>query len=248
MGLYGVRREQCSRGIEAHAAIAGCPSPPLTAIVQGAGAWTVVTIVGEVDLRVIPLVRGLVGPDVRNLLFDLQDVTFMDASGLDLLIGSQRRALAAGGCMRLAAPSRPVRRLLMLTSMSRMFSTFASVDEAIVTPLAPLCISPTPSQECLPRGSEPAPPGGVGDLNPEPRPTPVQSPVAGGWGGLHRRRISPMSPLPVTSAFRPWHGHDVMPQHSDRRPLSTRHHTHAPPRYSKEADRDHRRGVHVLRA
>jgi anti-sigma B factor antagonist len=71
------------------------------------------------------------------VVFELRQVTFMDGRGLDFLLSSQRDALRAGGCVRLVAPSRKVRRLLMLTGSNREFTTFASVDEAISVPVPP---------------------------------------------------------------------------------------------------------------
>ena len=102
--------------------------------VSVSGTWTIVAIVGEMDLVVEPLVSELVGADARHLVFELRQVTFMDGRGLDLLLRSQRDALKAGGCVRLVAPSRQVRRLLMLTGSNREFTTFASVEEATSVP------------------------------------------------------------------------------------------------------------------
>ena len=99
------------------------------------GAWTIVSIAGEMDLLVVPLVRELVSADARYVVFELRQVTFMDGRGLDLLLRSQRGALRAGGCVRLVTPSRQVRRFLMLTGSNREFTTFASVDKAMSVPV-----------------------------------------------------------------------------------------------------------------
>jgi len=56
-----------------------------------------VSIAGEMDLLVVPLVRELVSADARHVLFELRQVTFIDASGLDLLLSRQRGALRTGG-------------------------------------------------------------------------------------------------------------------------------------------------------
>jgi anti-sigma B factor antagonist len=102
--------------------------------VHASGVWTIVAIAGEMDLLTVPLIRELVSADARHVMFELRQVTFMDGRGLDLLLRSQRGALRAGGCVRLVAPSRQVRRLLMLTGSNREFTTFASVDEATSVP------------------------------------------------------------------------------------------------------------------
>jgi hypothetical protein len=50
----------------------------------------------------------------------------------------RRAARAAGGCVRLVAPSRQVRKLRVLTGSDRGFLTFDSLDEAVAarSPLA----------------------------------------------------------------------------------------------------------------
>lgn len=114
---------------------AGTAGPNVSVSVHVSGAWTIVAIAGEMDLLVVPLVRELVSADALHVVFELREVTFMDGRGLDLLLRSQRGALRAGGCVRLVAPSRQVRRFLMLTGSNREFTTFASVDEAMSVPV-----------------------------------------------------------------------------------------------------------------
>ena len=131
MSIDGVSGERWSAARDAGAA--RCRTC-LSVRVSVLGAWTIVAIVGEMDLLVVPLISGLVDADARHLVFELRQVTFMDGRGLDLLLRSQRDALKAGGCVRLVAPSRKVRRLLMLTGSNREFTTFESVDEATSVP------------------------------------------------------------------------------------------------------------------
>lgn len=132
MGLRAIRTQQ-RRAVDA--APADEDRCPLTVSVREAGAWTVVTIAGEMDLRVTPLVRELVRAGCRRLVLDLSRVTFMDVGGLDLLVERQREALGADGCLRLAAPSRHVRRVLVMTATNRTFTTCGSVHEAISRPV-----------------------------------------------------------------------------------------------------------------
>lgn len=135
MSIDEVGGERWSAAADAGTARSGAS---VSVSVSVSGAWTIVSIAGEMDLLVVPLVSELVGADARHLVFELRQVTFMDGRGLDLLLKSQRDALKAGGCVRLVAPSRKVRRLLVLTGSNREFTTFASVDEATSVP------APTP--------------------------------------------------------------------------------------------------------
>ena len=64
------------------------------------------------DVQVIPLLADLVGSDTARVVLDLHEVTFMDAQGLGSIVDTHRRLLAAGGCVRLVAPSSSVRKIL----------------------------------------------------------------------------------------------------------------------------------------
>lgn len=97
--------------------------------------WTVIAVAGEMDAQVAPLVADLVGISAAHVVYDLREVTFMDASGLGVLMDSQGKAARAGGCVRVVAPSIPVRRLLALTRTDRVFLTFESVADALATPV-----------------------------------------------------------------------------------------------------------------
>jgi anti-anti-sigma factor len=127
--------EQWSVAVDAQIASTGRLSPVLSTSVSVSGAWTLVTIAGEMDLQVVPPVRELVSAEARHLVFDLRQVTFMDACGLDLLVRSQSDALQKGGCVRLVAPSRRVRRVLLMTGLNREFSIFTSVEKATMAPV-----------------------------------------------------------------------------------------------------------------
>jgi anti-sigma B factor antagonist len=95
------------------------------------GRWMVVEVTGEMDLQVFSLMPRLPRKRTAGVVFELGGVTFMDAGGLALLSGTQRRAFAVGGEVRLAAPSRAALRLLELTGSAGVFPIFDSVDAAL---------------------------------------------------------------------------------------------------------------------
>jgi anti-anti-sigma factor len=86
------------------------------------------------DIQALPLVADVVGSDATRVVFELNGVTFMDARGLGMMVEIQRRALEAGGCVRLAAPSKSVRRVLTLTGCDPIFETFESLRRAVSPP------------------------------------------------------------------------------------------------------------------
>lgn len=87
--------------------------------------WTVCHVTGDVELLNAHTLRehlldALEQPGHRVLL-DLSAVTFMDASGLGVLVFIKRMAILRGGALRLLAPSSAVCRLLMASGLSGHF-------------------------------------------------------------------------------------------------------------------------------
>lgn len=112
------------------------PSPPSVSV-QGrrSGPWTILEVEGEMDIQALPLVADLLRGPVGGVVLELHAVTFMDAGGLGMMVDVQRRTRDAGGCLRLAAPSSSVRRVLTLTGCDRAFRTFDSLVRAVSTPM-----------------------------------------------------------------------------------------------------------------
>ncbi|WTW99578.1 STAS domain-containing protein [Streptomycetaceae bacterium NBC_01309] len=66
-----------------------------------------------------------------DLVVDLSGVTFCDACGLSALIGIRRRALEAGGSLRLAAVPSDLDRLLTRTGLRDFLTAHPTVDDAV---------------------------------------------------------------------------------------------------------------------
>ena len=96
----------------------------------------VVTVGGEVDLDTASQLGDHALDAVRDtsphVVLDLTGVTFMDSTGLKVLLSIQRRAELAGGSFGVAGPSRSVRKILALTGLDQTFALHDTVDEATV--------------------------------------------------------------------------------------------------------------------
>jgi anti-sigma B factor antagonist len=94
----------------------------LTLQVQHRHGYVLVTAVGELDISTVSQLRGLLatltarGPRV---IVDLDQVSFVDASGLGVLAGASARAAAAGGSLHVTAATPRVRRVLAVTGLDR---------------------------------------------------------------------------------------------------------------------------------
>jgi len=113
----------------------GEPEPSVSVDVRRFGGWIVVEVSGEMDIQAMTLFADLFKGNAAHVVFELRGVTFIDASGLRILLECRRIALAAGGCVRVVAPSRQVGRLLTLTGSCPAFSTFHSLLDAVTAPV-----------------------------------------------------------------------------------------------------------------
>jgi anti-anti-sigma factor len=97
-------------------------------------------LAGELDLARAPALReqllGLLRPGSSRLILDLSRVSFCDASGLAVLVGTGHLARRLGGFQRLAAVSPEVARVLNLTGLHRHLPVFATVQAAAAGPPA----------------------------------------------------------------------------------------------------------------
>jgi anti-sigma B factor antagonist len=66
-----------------------------------------------------------------NLLIDMSAVTFMDSSGLGVLISALRKCRAAGGNLGLCGVPESVALVLRLTSMEKVLTCFDNLETGI---------------------------------------------------------------------------------------------------------------------
>jgi anti-anti-sigma factor len=95
----------------------------------------IVTLGDDLDIVSAPAVRerllSLLRPDASRLVIDMSAVRYADASGLAVLVSTQRRAVLLGGTLRLAAMQPEVARVLTVTGFSRRLAAYPTVQAAI---------------------------------------------------------------------------------------------------------------------
>ncbi len=74
-------------------------------------------------------ISDLVRSGVDIVLIDLQDVTFIDSSGLGALVAMMKMVQTAGGKLFVCSINEQVRMLFELTRMEKVFERFADQDE-----------------------------------------------------------------------------------------------------------------------
>lgn len=84
------------------------------------GECTVITVAGEVDAHTAPAMRdavdAAVGPDARVVL-DLSDVTFLDSTGLGVIVTAVKHLREVEGTLDLVITSPRVLKVFTLTGL-----------------------------------------------------------------------------------------------------------------------------------
>jgi anti-sigma B factor antagonist len=91
-------------------------------------------VAGEIDIATTARLRrrlASLADSGRPVIVDLDQVSFMDASGLGALIGASRRAAMNGTGLYVVCGRREIRQLFRLTSMDRQISLARTLAEAL---------------------------------------------------------------------------------------------------------------------
>ena len=97
-------------------------------------ACTVVRVSGELDMATTPMLedflRDVVDTGARCVVLDFAGVTFMDSSGLGLLVAFLKRLREASGRLCLAQVQQPVRNVLVLSALDMVLDMYDTVAAA----------------------------------------------------------------------------------------------------------------------
>ena len=99
------------------------------------GGQTVVQVDGEIDVYTAPTLReelsSLLDGDHINLVVDLTGVSFMDSTGLGVLVGTLKRVRAAGGDLRLVIDQERILKVFRITALTQVFAIHPTLDGAL---------------------------------------------------------------------------------------------------------------------
>ena len=79
----------------------------------------------EVDHHGAAGIRLLLNEKVRNIVFDFEDTTFMDSSGIGIIIGRYRKISCFGGKVYAIHADERIRRILKASGMSSIIEVLA---------------------------------------------------------------------------------------------------------------------------
>jgi anti-sigma B factor antagonist len=89
------------------------------------GDRTVVVVGGEIDVYT--------APKLREQLIDLvmENVEFLDSTGLGVLVGGLKRVRAHDGSLRLVCTQERILKIFRITGLTKVFPIHGSVAEAV---------------------------------------------------------------------------------------------------------------------
>ncbi|MEV6483493.1 STAS domain-containing protein [Streptomyces sp. NPDC051576] len=94
----------------------------------------VVAAAGEIDQESCGSLRDALEPPggiAPHVVLDLSDVTFMDSSGINVLIAVHRALTEADGWLRLAGATPPVLRIIQLVGIDGIIDCYPTVQKAL---------------------------------------------------------------------------------------------------------------------
>jgi anti-sigma B factor antagonist len=104
-------------------------------VVHECARFVVVKAAGEIDIAAAPglaeKLDDVFDAQRPDVVVDLSEVTFLDSSGLAVLVAHFKSVLAAGGEMRLVVTEPRVRQVLEITGLDRVFPIYDSADSAL---------------------------------------------------------------------------------------------------------------------
>lgn len=96
----------------------------------------VVVLMGEIDHHTCVAIRQAVDRNyqkkrAKNLLFDFEKVTFMDSSGIGMLMGRYRLAAIGGGRTGLYNVPKDIERILNMSNVCKLMKAYSNKQEAL---------------------------------------------------------------------------------------------------------------------
>lgn len=102
---------------------------------EATGECSVVDLGGEIDVYTSPKVKdaigGLIDRGVYNLVINLENVRYIDSTGLGVLIGGLKRVREHGGSVNLVCTNPQIKKIFDITGLVKIFGIFEDEPSAM---------------------------------------------------------------------------------------------------------------------
>lgn len=91
---------------------------------------------GEIDAESAKMMRRKIDIEydtlaVRDMIFDMTNVWFMDSSGIGMIIGRYKRVKALNGVVKIFGADKTVRRIIELSGLGTIVKVYTNEKEAV---------------------------------------------------------------------------------------------------------------------
>ena len=95
-----------------------------------------VKISGDFDMHIADQFRDkidhcLMQSEVKDIIIDMEDVFFIDSSGIGVLIGRYKKVMHLGGKIIISGMQDPVRKILSLSGVLKIIESCQDENEAL---------------------------------------------------------------------------------------------------------------------
>ncbi len=103
--------------------------------VEERNGFSIVKIEGEIDLfnsqDLKRDIENLINGGKVKLILDMNKVSYIDSSGLGVLVGINKRVRMRGGFLRLVALPQDIKHLFEITKLDKVFNIYPTVGSAM---------------------------------------------------------------------------------------------------------------------
>lgn len=96
---------------------------------------TLVAVGGEIDVYTAPRLRDkiteLVNSGHHSLIIDMENVDFLDSTGLGVLVGGLKKIRAQDGTMSLICSQDRLLKIFKITGLAKVFTIYSSETAAL---------------------------------------------------------------------------------------------------------------------
>ncbi len=96
---------------------------------------SVLSVGGEIDVYTAPQLRqrliALVEEGSQHIVVDMEQVEFLDSTGLGVLVGGLKRVRALDGSLRLVCSQERILKIFRITGLEKVFGIYGTVDAAV---------------------------------------------------------------------------------------------------------------------
>ena len=98
----------------------------------------IVSVRGELDHHYADMIRQKIDGELlsvrfKNLVFDFSGLTFMDSSGIGVIIGRYKLMRATGGTVAIVTDKKSVKKLLELSGIRKIIGIYENLSDAMKT-------------------------------------------------------------------------------------------------------------------